>query len=142
MKGPAAGRKPFVWRAWTDQDLAILRELAGKVPTAEIAGRLGRSVLAVQTEARLLGISLRSPRPAQGAGVGGPQGPESGTRRRYWSLEEDALLRTLAGREPAAEIARRIGRSRNAVATYAHTLGLSLRVEDRTWDAEIGRDER
>jgi hypothetical protein len=46
------------WRAWTPEDLATLRALAGKVPATEIAARLGRSGGAVRLKAKLRGVSL------------------------------------------------------------------------------------
>ena len=55
----ARERKPRgTWKAWTDQDIATLREMAGKHPTEEIAKALGRSVQAVGQRAHQLGISL------------------------------------------------------------------------------------
>jgi hypothetical protein len=54
-----AGRGVNWWRAWTDDELTRLRELAGEVGVAEIARRLGRSEHAVRGQARGWGISLK-----------------------------------------------------------------------------------
>jgi hypothetical protein len=51
------------WRAWTAEDFATLRALAGVVPAAEIARRLGRTKHAIQLQARTLGLSMRIWRP-------------------------------------------------------------------------------
>jgi hypothetical protein len=58
------GRKPAgEWRRWSAEERARLRELAGVLPAAEIARRLGRTKHAVQLQARTLGLSLRVWRP-------------------------------------------------------------------------------
>jgi cold shock protein len=47
-------------RLWSDDDIAKLKSLAGKLPAKEIARKLGRSEGAIQVEASKLRISLRS----------------------------------------------------------------------------------
>jgi hypothetical protein len=54
-----AGKKGAQRRAWTPEDVARLRELAGKVPPAEIARELGRTEKAVGWRASALGLSLQ-----------------------------------------------------------------------------------
>jgi hypothetical protein len=46
-------------RVWTDDEIAKLRSLAGKIPVKDIAAELGRSPSAVAVEACKLGLSLR-----------------------------------------------------------------------------------
>ena len=49
-------------------------------------------------------------------------------RRKLWTPVEITMLRRLAGRLPAAKIARRLRRSPAAVTFKAHIQGISLRV--------------
>lgn len=49
-------------RGWTEDDIAKLRNLAGKLPAKEIAAELGRSHGATAVEASKLGLSLRTQR--------------------------------------------------------------------------------
>lgn len=46
------------WRRWTRADGAFVRQHAGKLPLAEIAARLNRTPLAVQSWAVRWGVSL------------------------------------------------------------------------------------
>jgi hypothetical protein len=52
-------------REWTDDEIAKLRSLAGKMSIEEIAAELGRSPGATAVKACNLGLSLRRPRNAQ-----------------------------------------------------------------------------
>jgi len=49
-------------RPWTDDDVAKLRDLAGKMPTREIAREIGRTEAGVAMEASKLKISLSTER--------------------------------------------------------------------------------
>jgi hypothetical protein len=53
-----AGKVPL-WRACMSQELETLRALAGVVPAAVIARRLGRTAKAVQTQDHFRGLSLK-----------------------------------------------------------------------------------
>jgi hypothetical protein len=56
--------EPNAGKVWTANDLALLRRLAAeRVPTREIADRLGRSEYSVRSKARLERISLQSAHP-------------------------------------------------------------------------------
>jgi hypothetical protein len=57
------GRKPGAVRPWAREELAALRAWAGRVPSAEIARRLGRTESAVRSQARSWGWPLRVLRP-------------------------------------------------------------------------------
>jgi hypothetical protein len=46
-------------RTWTEEDIAKLKNMAGKLSLIEIAVRLGRSTAATAAEASKLKISLR-----------------------------------------------------------------------------------
>ena len=52
-------------RAWTENDIAKLKGLAGKLPVKDIAAELGRSPGATILEAHKLGLSLRRSRSTQ-----------------------------------------------------------------------------
>jgi hypothetical protein len=47
-------------RAWTEDDVAKLQTMAGKIPAAKIAAELGRSLGATAVQASKLGLSLRT----------------------------------------------------------------------------------
>jgi hypothetical protein len=57
---------------WTEDDIAKLRRLAGKVPAKDIASELRRSSGATAVEASKLGLSLRCPKRRP------PTGPDQG----------------------------------------------------------------
>jgi hypothetical protein len=75
LNGAAVGRveelimvhleeEPNAGKAWTQNDLSTLKRLAAeRVPTREIADRLGRSEYSVRSKARLERISLQSAHP-------------------------------------------------------------------------------
>ena len=46
-------------RVWTDEEIAKLRSLAGKISIKDIAAELGRTPRAIAVEACKLGLSLR-----------------------------------------------------------------------------------
>ena len=46
-------------RVWTEDDIAKLKDIAGRIPREEIAAQLGRTVGATAVEASKLGLSLR-----------------------------------------------------------------------------------
>jgi len=50
---------PYRKRAWTEDDIAKLKTMAGKIPAQLIATRLGRTLGATNVEACMLGLSLR-----------------------------------------------------------------------------------
>jgi hypothetical protein len=52
-------RMPDSRRAWTEDDIARLKAMAGKVPAERIAADLGRTPGATAAEASKLGLSLR-----------------------------------------------------------------------------------
>jgi hypothetical protein len=50
---------------WTDNDIAKLKSLAGKLPVRDLAAELGRTPGATAVKAHKLGLFLRSPRSTQ-----------------------------------------------------------------------------
>jgi hypothetical protein len=52
-------------RRWTDDDIALLINMAGKQPSAKIAGMLGRGMSAVAVKAHELRLSLKMDRARQ-----------------------------------------------------------------------------
>jgi DNA-binding CsgD family transcriptional regulator len=94
-------------RAWTEDEKALLGELAGTAIAATIAARMGRTRYSVLNMTRKLG--------AHGA-------PNC---RRPWTCEEDeAIRRGLDAGETTRRIGDRIGRKRIAVWFRARALGL------------------
>ena len=53
----------FISRRWTAEDIAKLKNMAGRHPAARIAAELGRGPSATRVKAHLLKISLRLRRP-------------------------------------------------------------------------------
>jgi hypothetical protein len=51
-------------------------------------------------------------------------------RARTWSVEEDQLLEQLIGNLPPTQIAKRLGRTVNAVVIRANRIGLSRQARD------------
>ena len=50
------------FRRWSADDIAKLKNMAQKEPSAKVAEQLGRSVAATAVKAHQLGISLKVPR--------------------------------------------------------------------------------
>ena len=51
---------PETKRAWTEDERAKLRSMAGNIPSSQIAAELGRTNAALAGEACKLGLSLRT----------------------------------------------------------------------------------
>jgi hypothetical protein len=62
-------------RGWTDDDIARLKSLAGKIPAQDVAAQLGRSLGATAVEASKLKLSLRFNRREQRPGIDEPAAP-------------------------------------------------------------------
>ena len=66
------------YRPWKENDVAILRRMAGRYPAVQIAIRLGRRLLDINLKAHELRISLE---PKIGSGLdSGPAGMDDLTR--------------------------------------------------------------
>lgn len=99
--------------AWSDEDIAYLRQWAGRKSSKQIAGVLRRTPIAVSSQGAKLGLSMGT--------------SQRGSR---WSAEEVELVRSLAGSVPVAVIAERLGRSVPSVHAKCRILGISTRLED------------
>jgi hypothetical protein len=62
----------FISRRWTEDDIAKLKDMAQKYPTAQIASQLGRGISATRVKAHLLRLSLRMSRPCDPQAIAGP----------------------------------------------------------------------
>jgi len=93
---------------WTRQEIEILTSLYGTMPAREIAVRLGRTVQAITTAARENSLTRR---------------PKA--HSCPWTESDMAVLAELYHIEPAREIARRLGRTEQAVLHRANICGLS-----------------
>ncbi len=68
---------PDLNRAWTDDDIAKLKDLAGTMPVRQIADQLGRSRGATAVEACKLKLSLRLQKPSKSEERSVPRGENS-----------------------------------------------------------------
>lgn len=94
---------------WTDEEDAFFRENYGKIPTAEIAKKVGRTKTAVQDRARRCGI------------VASRDGKHPSLT---WTPEEDAFLRAHYLEWEARRIGNELGKTKNSVIGRANRLGL------------------
>jgi biotin operon repressor len=101
--------------AWSAGDDAELRADYGRVPTADLAERFGRGVLAVRQRARLLGLA------------------KPPAARITWTAAADATLRAGYRRLPTAELAATLGATVEAVWFRARQLGLATPTRHGAW---------
>jgi len=118
------GRIPARAFRWTADSIALLRREHGRRTIVAIARRLETTRAVIQRKAWVLGLPRR------------PRG--------WWTEEQDATLRRLAGTVPEDEIARRLGRSERSVRSRARdVLGVRLLLI-RAWtpreDTVVRRD--
>lgn len=97
-------------RAWTEQDITRLRAMKAKNMTAEaVAARLGRSASAVQARAHNLVLTR--------------------DRRVKWDDVADNVLRVMwTDGASSGEIAKKLNRTRGAVAGRVQRLGLTRKL--------------
>jgi len=98
--------KPRIWSAREIETLKREYGKHGRKSNRIIAGLLGRSNRAIEHKARELGLSLATP-------------------SKKWSKRELKLLHDHFGTMPIDELARKIGRTRNAVTMRASIQGLT-----------------
>ena len=70
-------------RGWTEDDVAQLKDLAGKLPAKVLAAQLGRSLGATAVLASRLKLSLRCVRSKQRTGIDEAGAHQSLTSRGY-----------------------------------------------------------
>lgn len=112
-------------RAWTDREVRYLRTHYGRMPTRDIAAKLGRTLGAVKNFVQLHDI---------GSNVG-----------RNWTPQDDAFLRSYYGVMPTQDIASKLRRTSDAVRLRASHMGIAAElresVDDRTaetWAMVLG----
>ena len=110
-------------RPWTEPEIAWLRANSGKVDVYEAAATLGRTRPAVWQHGGKIGVTFL------------PKKRVFRSRRSIaWSENETHKFLELAGKVPAAEIARQLGRSLAAVQMQAVRHKVSFNVEgNRPW---------
>jgi len=86
-------------RKWTEKEVSVLRELYGRVPTKEIAKKLGRTARQVQDKANDLGLTT-------------------------WTEEQLEVLRKHAKERTVAELAQMLNKYPMVVAKKLRELGL------------------
>lgn len=110
-------------RAWTEDELAVLRAHYARMAPKALAALLGRSLPVLYAKAQALKLS-RPPRPD------------------LWTPEEEAVVRERFATTPASVLATELGRSEEAVRHRAARLGLRKPAEYFTgaaFDAVRGR---
>lgn len=109
-------------KAWTTDELHELRMLAeAGLGQEEIAERIGRSESSVRLQAYRHGIEMPH------------------TVRPWTCSDVDALVDMFWRGVTYADIGRRLGRSRYAIVSKAHSLGLRRRPSHRWTDEEDAR---
>jgi hypothetical protein len=103
---------------WHADDDATLRAGYGRVPTTELAARLGRGVDATRQRARILGLA----RPVR--------------MRITWTAAADDQLRDGYRRMPTADLAARLGTTIDAVWARARELKLTRPGRNVPWTAD------
>lgn len=94
---------------WLPETETRLRQLAGRMPAADLAALLGRTVTATHKRAARLKLSLAFFQ----------------VIHERWTAEDDKRLKELAGTMPPAEIAQKLGRTSEAVLHRGQVLGVS-----------------
>ena len=99
---------------WSPEEDAQIRRLGGRLGGEALGRLMHRSADAVRKRARKLGVSLKT------GGTG-----------RFWTPEEDAVLREHALRTPWVEIADMLGRTAPGCEYRAKVLGLIHKPKKR-----------
>lgn len=92
-------------RMWSAEDLAWLNE-NWQLPDTELSERLGRPVQSIRTKRLALGLTGKD-----------------GCRKKDWSKEELDYIREVWGQKTIPEIAKKLGRSINAVKIKTTRMG-------------------
>ncbi len=98
-------------KPWTDEELAFLRENWGKLPRAEIARRLGRSIPSINIKAGALDLRRKKP----------PR----------WTPEEVRFLRENWGRLTIRQLAKRLNRTEHGILVKSKRLKLGP-IQDKS----------
>ena len=92
-------------RLWSDEELAWLKE-NWQLPDTELSEKLGRPVLSIRNKRYSLGLTGKD-----------------GCRKADWSKEELDYIREVWGQKTIPEIAKKLGRSINAVKIKTTRMG-------------------
>lgn len=106
-------------RPWTEDEIKTLLSFRGKISYTEIGAKLGRSTAAVTQRVQI----LKLPPLPKGNRFWSP-GRRGGGPCKLWTKEDDETLKNLRGQTTLEEIAKKLARTRNAVATRCTTLKL------------------
>jgi len=107
--------------SWSAGDDDVLRAGYGRVPTADLAARVGRGIDATRQRARVIGLA----KPV--------------AARITWTAEADDVLRAGYLRSPTADLAARLGTTIEAVWARARTLQLVQSGRNIPWTADEDR---
>lgn len=128
---PSIKKASTLHSRWTPKDERLLRRLAGKKSAEDLAKELRRSVMAVQTHASSLGISLAVRSLPRGSrDKKGRKGPQR-LLKVPWSEDDERRFREMAGNLLPKSIAKALGRTPRAVERKAAKMNLSLAVIKR-----------
>jgi hypothetical protein len=109
----AIKRDGGLYKIWTEQDFALLKNQAGQIPATEIARLTGRSLRAVKSKAQMHGISLAY-------------------HLHTWSEKDLNYLHWNVGTSTLDELTEGSGRPRNSVKQKLYDLGLKPLSEKYT----------
>ncbi|MET3498170.1 hypothetical protein [Variovorax boronicumulans] len=102
-----------VTRLWTVEEVALLKDMRGRVASQDIAHLLGRTRGSIRWMSYFLGIRIRP--------------------NRRWRDEEDTFLREKHGVLSNQQIADHLGRTKQAIKGRIRELRLSRTVAPRRW---------
>lgn len=129
---------------WTNKEVKFLRNNWSVMTGLQIAQKLGRNRSAIYAKATSLGLrknirhKVTTPKTLQAAKVTEPvsiqqkfdfaqEAPKKEVRRA-WTPEEDQILRDLLHKVTAAELGRRLGRTRQAICDRIRVKGLKKKT--------------
>ena len=112
-------------RTWTPDDVQYIRDQAGKVPAAEIAAHLGRSLDSLYAKARTVKVDPDDPESPTGVSL-----KLEAVEGTIWSDVEVEVLVSNAADKTTQEIADLLpGRTRDAVRAEARRRSIRVKVD-------------
>jgi hypothetical protein len=104
--------RPKPWtKPWTDEELTFLRENWGKLPRAELARRLNRSIPSINDKAGTLGLRRK--------------------KELRWTPEDITFLRENWGKLSICQLAKKLNRTKHGILVKSKRLKLGP-VQDRS----------
>lgn len=106
---------------WTEEQIKIIRQYAGKITSSEIGAMLGRHAQSVRDKMCILGIKANP-----------------NVSYNKWTPEQTEILRANVGRLSSPAIAKLVGLSKSAVCGKIRALGLTgiAKCHPNVWSAE------